>query len=76
VCLPQGREQPLNAARVEATGVGRALDPQASPAEIAKTLDEVIRTPSYRTAAAGFAASIAALGQGAVATKLVEDLAG
>ena len=76
VCVPQGREQPLNAGRVEATGVGRALDQHASPAEIAKALDEVIRDPSFRGAAAGFAASIAALGSGAVATRLVEDLAG
>jgi UDP:flavonoid glycosyltransferase YjiC (YdhE family) len=76
VCVPQGREQPLNAARVEATGVGRALDSQATAADIAKTLDEVIHDLSFRTAAAGFAASISALGEGAVATKLVEDLAG
>jgi UDP:flavonoid glycosyltransferase YjiC (YdhE family) len=76
VCVPQGREQPLNAERVEATGVGRALGRHASPAEIAKTLDEVIRDPSFRTAATGFAASIATLGDGAAATKLVEDLAG
>jgi UDP:flavonoid glycosyltransferase YjiC (YdhE family) len=76
VCVPQGREQPLNAGRVEATGAGRALAPQATAAEVARSLDEVIHEPSFRTAAAGFAASIRALGEGSVATSLVEDLAG
>jgi MGT family glycosyltransferase len=34
LCLPLGRDQPANAAQVDRTGVGRALSPDASVADI------------------------------------------
>ncbi|MFL6099746.1 MAG: nucleotide disphospho-sugar-binding domain-containing protein [Actinomycetales bacterium] len=76
VCVAQGREQPLNAGRVQATGVGRALAATASAGEIAEAVQDVMGKPGFRARAAGFAADIASLGQGSVATELVKGLGG
>jgi MGT family glycosyltransferase len=75
VCVPQGREQPINARRVEAIGAGRMLDAGSSGQEIAKAVDEVLGNPGFREAAAAMAQAIARLGAGAVATTTVEGLA-
>jgi MGT family glycosyltransferase len=74
VCIPQGREQPLNAARVEATGAGRVIAPDASAAEIASAVDGALRDEPARAAARRFAATIARLGAGESATDEVERL--
>jgi UDP:flavonoid glycosyltransferase YjiC (YdhE family) len=71
VCLPQGREQGLNAERVEATGAGLQLPAGASPAEIAEAVTEVVNNPAYRAAAQSFGDSIDA-GDGA--RRAVEQL--
>lgn len=74
VCIPQGREQPINAARVAATGAGRAIAPDAPASEIAAAVDAALRDERARTAARGFATAIAALGAGESATDHVEQL--
>jgi UDP:flavonoid glycosyltransferase YjiC (YdhE family) len=74
VCIPQGREQPLNAARVAATGAGLVVAPEAPAAEIAAAVDAALRDEPARVAARRFAAEIAALGAGATATDAVERL--
>jgi MGT family glycosyltransferase len=74
VCIPQGREQPLNAARVASTGAGRVVAPEAPAAEIAAAVDAALRDEPARVAARRFAAAIAALGAGASATDAVERL--
>ncbi len=51
VCLPLGRDQHLNAARVEAVGAGITLPSAASPHAIAAALDLVLGDPTYRAAA-------------------------
>ncbi|CAN5759618.1 glycosyltransferase [soil metagenome] len=48
LCLPMGRDQDDNAARVMASGVGLRLRPSASPARISKSLQRLLGTPSYR----------------------------
>jgi UDP:flavonoid glycosyltransferase YjiC (YdhE family) len=75
ICIPQGREQPINADRVEAVGVGRSLPTEASAETVAAAVVTVLRDSGYRTRAQAFARSTAGLGGGAVATRLVEALA-
>jgi UDP:flavonoid glycosyltransferase YjiC (YdhE family) len=75
VCIPQGREQPVNAARVAATGAGRVIASDASAAEIASAVDATLRDEPARAAAHRFAATIARLGAGESATDEVEELA-
>jgi UDP:flavonoid glycosyltransferase YjiC (YdhE family) len=75
VCIPQGRDQHLNAARVDACGVGRSVAPDAAPAVLAAAINAVLHDPKPRTVARGFADTIAALGCGAQATLEVERLA-
>ena len=74
VCIPQGREQPLNAERVEACGVGVFVSPEAGPPAIADAVRSVLNDPSYRAAAQGMAARIGAAGAGELAARLVEEL--
>jgi UDP:flavonoid glycosyltransferase YjiC (YdhE family) len=74
VCIPQGRDQPENAARVVASGVGRAVAPDAPPAEIAAALDGLLRDGDARRSARRFASEIDRLGGGAEATRQVVGL--
>ena len=76
VCIPQGRDQDMNAARVAACRVGRALAPDAGAAEIARAVLAVVHDTSAREAARRFAGEVAALGGGEQATDAVEQLTG
>jgi UDP:flavonoid glycosyltransferase YjiC (YdhE family) len=76
LCIPQGREQPINAARVAACGVGRVVPPASTAAEIAAAIDGLLRDEPAQAAARRFAATIAALGAGERAADEVERLAG
>jgi UDP:flavonoid glycosyltransferase YjiC (YdhE family) len=51
VCLPIGRDQPDNAARVEWHGAGRRLSPNSSPAAIRTAIESVLGEPSYAASA-------------------------
>lgn len=75
VCVPQGREQPLNAARVAACGAGTVVLSDVPPGEIAVALARLLRDGGARAAAQRFAESIAALGAGDAAARQVEGLA-
>jgi len=70
VCIAQGRDQSLNAERVEAVGAGRSLPRDASVGMIADALRDVLANSDVRRAAASFAVPDA----GAEATDLVEQL--
>lgn len=70
VCIPQGRDQSLNADRVTACGVGCALAADASAADIAAAVCRALNDAIMRTAAGRFATP----DSGAYATGLVEDL--
>jgi MGT family glycosyltransferase len=76
ICIPQGRDQHFNAARVAASGVGRVVGPESIAGEIATAVRAVISDTSAREAARRFAAEIATLGGGEQATAEVEQLAG
>jgi len=60
VLLPLGRDQALNAARVEELGAGTALAPDAAPASIRSALGRVLEEPGFAAAARAAAARIAA----------------
>lgn len=51
LCLPTGRDQPENAARVTAAGAGVRLGPGASPRRIRRSAERILGDPSYRLAA-------------------------
>jgi UDP:flavonoid glycosyltransferase YjiC (YdhE family) len=70
VCVPQGREQPLNAQRVADVAAGIQVAPDAPAGELAAALDTVLTDPGYRTTARQFAAT--ALGHGRYAADLTE----
>jgi UDP:flavonoid glycosyltransferase YjiC (YdhE family) len=70
VCLPQGREQPLNAARVEAVRAGRSLPGDSPASAIAGAVVEVLSNRSIRQAAARFVSS----DRGDTAARLTEEL--
>ncbi|HSI92090.1 MAG TPA: glycosyltransferase [Jiangellaceae bacterium] len=60
VCLPLGREQPDNAARVVHAGAGVRLRPTASARQIAAAVRRVLDDPEMTRGAARMAAAIAA----------------
>ena len=72
VLLPMGADQPLNADRCVALGVGRSLDAvTATPGEVREALVAVLEDPSYRAAAEAVRAEVAALpGPGRAAEEL------
>lgn len=76
VCVPQGREQPLNAARVQELGAGLMIAADAPPESLAQAVHTVLVDPRFRRAARRLAASSAAVGNGELATDLVESLGG
>jgi MGT family glycosyltransferase len=59
VCLPIGRDQPDNAARVEWHGVGLRLSPTSSPAVIRAGIERVLGDPAFRASARRMAAAFA-----------------
>ena len=76
VLSPLGADQPLNAARCEALGVGRILDAvDATPLMVRVTVSSVLDDPAYRRAAEGFRDEIAALPEPRYAVLLLERLA-
>ena len=76
VCIGQGRDQPYNAERVVASGVGRAIGKNAAPAQIAAAIEGVLADPAILDKANHFADVIAALGHGDVAARKVAGLIG
>jgi MGT family glycosyltransferase len=59
LCMPMGRDQHDNAARVAACGAGCVLSPEAGVGQISQTITAMLAAPGYRTAARDMAATIA-----------------
>jgi MGT family glycosyltransferase len=73
VCAPIGRDQHLNAARVDAAGAGVVVGHDATVDEIASAISCVASDPSYRAAAGRIAGdSRDAGGAPAIAAELIE----
>jgi MGT family glycosyltransferase len=59
VCLPIGRDQPDNAARVEWHGAGLRLSPTSSPTAIGAAVETVLHDPAFAASAQRLAAAFA-----------------
>jgi MGT family glycosyltransferase len=75
LCLPNGRDQDDNAARVTALGLGRALPPDAAPAEIGAAVMGMLDDAALRAACRDFATRVDRFGDLARAALLVEACA-
>jgi UDP:flavonoid glycosyltransferase YjiC (YdhE family) len=76
VLLPMGADQPFNAARCDALGVGRTLDAvTCSPQEVHDAVIEVLHDPAYRDRAARLRDETLALPGATYAVGLIERLA-
>lgn len=74
--IPLAADQPLNAARCEAVGVGRIIGgADLTPAMARDGVAALLATPSYRAAASRLRAEIAALPEPSYAVSLLERLA-
>lgn len=71
VCIPTGRDQPDNAARVVHRGAGIRLPKRAHPDKIAAAITRVLGDPSYRSAASRLGQ---AMRDEAAATNIVAEL--
>lgn len=74
VCMPMGRDQPLNARRVAALGLGAELSPSATVPAIRVAVRTVLGDPAFRRRAAQMAEDIASYGNGALAVAEIESL--
>jgi UDP:flavonoid glycosyltransferase YjiC (YdhE family) len=75
VLIPIGADQPHNAARCQAVGVARVLDPVlATPTMVREAVSTVLAEPAYRRAAERIRDEIAALPGPAHAVTLLERL--
>lgn len=75
VLLPMGADQPWNADRCEALGVGVVLDPlTASPTDIGAAVAQVLSSPRHRRAALRLREEALSLPTAAEAAALVEQL--
>jgi UDP:flavonoid glycosyltransferase YjiC (YdhE family) len=74
VCMPMGREQHDNAARVAACGAGTVLAADAAVSEIRQTIQAMLGTPEYRATATRMAAVIARQNGRETAVKELETL--
>lgn len=76
LCLPMGRDQPVNAQRVAALGLGRQLRSDSPARRINAAVLDVLSDPGYRERAAKMAGVIAGYGNGSVAAAEIEGLWG
>ena len=76
VCLPMGRDQDDNAARVAASGAGIRLSPTASTDQLRHAVSKVLGTASFREAARRMARAIARREGERDVVDLVESLLG
>ena len=74
VCIPMGRDQPLNAERVAALGLGVTLSPAATVGEVRAGVGAVLDDPTFGQRAQRMAADIASYGNGVVAVQELESL--
>jgi MGT family glycosyltransferase len=74
VCMPMGRDQPLNAQRVATLGLGVELSAASTSTAIREAVEDVLNNLSFRRHAKSMADDIAAYANGAVAVQELESL--
>jgi UDP:flavonoid glycosyltransferase YjiC (YdhE family) len=72
LCLPNGRDQNDNAARVEALGLGRTLSPDAPPAAISSAVMDMLGDQALRAVSRSFASGVSRFGELTRAAELIE----
>ena len=72
--LPLGRDQPINAAAIAATGAAKVLASTASAGQIARAVEEILGEPSYAEAARRVGEMIPAPGEQHPATTLLAEM--
>jgi len=75
LCFPNGRDQDDNAARVEALGLGRAMSPDSTDADINKAIVNILRDRVLRSTCESFAARVKRFGNLTGAADHVQELA-
>ncbi len=75
VCMPMGRDQNDNAARVVARGAGVRLKPSDSADAIRKSVGEVLDSPKYRESARKLGQQIAEDAQNSQVLDILEHVA-
>ena len=75
LCMPMGRDQNDNAARVVALGAGLRLSPKSSPKSIQKGVLEILGSPHYREKAREMGKVIAKDARNSSATQILEEVA-
>lgn len=75
LCLPMGRDQNDNAARVVARGAGLRLNPSASVRVIRNALLELVESPKYTENAKKLGTRIADDGRNSTAVQVLEETA-
>jgi UDP:flavonoid glycosyltransferase YjiC (YdhE family) len=73
LCLPNGRDQNDNAARVEALGLGRMLPPDAAPAAIGSAVMDMLGDERLGAASRSFASGVSRFGELSRAADLIEQ---
>jgi UDP:flavonoid glycosyltransferase YjiC (YdhE family) len=72
LCLPNGRDQNDNAARMEALGLGRTLSPDAPPTAISSAIMDMLGDETLRAASRSFASGVSRFGDLTHAANLIE----
>jgi len=75
VCMPTGRDQPDNAARLVHRGAGIKVPKKASPAKVAAAVRRVLDDPSYRRCAGRLGEQLRADAESGAAVAELEALA-
>lgn len=75
VCMPMGRDQNDNAARVVARGVGVRLSPRASTKNIRRAVQDVVESSRYRSKAQILGKRIAEDARNSPAIRILEEIA-
>ena len=75
VCMPMGRDQKENAARVEFRRAGVRIGPTASASKIRQALREVLASPVYRDSARRLGEEIAKDARDSRAVHVLESMA-
>jgi UDP:flavonoid glycosyltransferase YjiC (YdhE family) len=75
LCMPMGRDQNDNAARVVARGAGLRLSPNSSPKSIRNGVMEILESPRYCEKAREMGMMIAKDARNSSATQILEEVA-
>ncbi len=75
VCMPTGRDQPDNAARIVHRGAGVRISKSASPSKVARAVETVIANPEFRSSAQRLGEQLRAEAESGAARREMEALA-